>query len=335
MFIIKQFLFITIMILLFIGCKRKKVSLTGDETVDVADFIEAFEPLTLPYHITDTLVNKKDSDSLAISHKVFMQFVPDSIFIKAFGKGVNVKMYPLGKTGIEKKENYLLAKAVQGNKKAVYILCFDKDNKFTGAMPLLVPDQYSSTRQSALIDKNYTITKNIQRKNADASLSEGKDAYVFNSETKSFMLIMTDALDEKPAEVINPIDTLPKKNKFSADYIKSKTDYISIRDARKPGKVLFFVHFEKNNGECTGELKGEAALTSPNTAVYSAGGDPCVLQFTFLPAVVTMKEVEGCGSHRGLRCLFEGSYPRKKEAKPKEIKKKTTSKKQPDIVFLS
>ena len=194
-------------------------------------------------------------------------------------------------------------------------------------MPLLAPDQYVSTRQSVLIEKNFTITKSIQRKNGDGSISEGKDAYVFNSETKSFMLIMTDALDDKPAEVINPIDTLQRKNKLSADYVKNKTDYISIRDTRKAGKLLFFIHFEKNNGECTGELKGEATMTSATTAVYKNGGDPCVLQFKFSSSSVTMKEDEGCGSHRGLRCLFEGSYPRKKEVKPKEIKKKIAVKK--------
>jgi hypothetical protein len=327
MFIIKRLLFIVLAVALFMGCKRKKASLAGDEIVKVTDFIEAFEPLSLPCRITDSLVLKKDPDSLSIPHKIVTQFVPDSIFSKIFGKGAKVQIHPIGKTGIEKKEIYLLAKAEQGNKKAAYILCFDSDNKFTGAMPLLVPDQYVSTQQTALIDKNYTITKSIQRKNGDGSLSEGKDAYVFNSETKSFMLIMTDALDEKPTEVINPIDTLPRKNKFSADYIKSKTDYISIRDARKPGKVVFFVHFEKKNGECTGELKGEASFTSPNTAVYSSGGDPCVLQFTFSSSFAAMKEVEGCGSHRGLRCLFEGNYPRKKEVKPKTIKKKTAVKK--------
>ncbi|MES1214586.1 MAG: hypothetical protein ABUT20_03630 [Bacteroidota bacterium] len=327
MFIIKRLFCIVIMLTLFIGCKKKKASLSGDEKVEVTDFMEAFDPFTLPYRLTDTLVNKKDEDTSSISHKVFTQFVPDSIFSKVFGKGVKVKMYPVGKISVEKKEVYLVAKVAQGTKKASYILCFDKDNKFTGAMPLLIPDQYVSTQQFATIDKNFTITKSILRKNADGSISEGKDAYVFNSETKTFMLIMTDALDEKPAEITNPIDTLPRKNKFSADYVKSKTDYISIRDAHKPGKVVFFVHFEKNNGECTGELKGEAAFTSANTAVYRAGGDPCVLQFTFSTSAVTMKEVEGCGSRRGLRCLFEGSYPRKKEIKPKQTKKKTTIKK--------
>jgi hypothetical protein len=40
-------------------------------------------------------------------------------------------------------------------------------------------------------------------------MSEGKDVYVLNAEAKNFMLIMTDALEDKPTELINPIDTLP------------------------------------------------------------------------------------------------------------------------------
>ncbi len=308
--------------MLVVSCKRKKASLAGEEPVTVSDFIEAFEPVVLPYKVTDTFVNKKDKDSSLISHKIVTQFVPDSIFHKAFGKEATPKIYAIGKAGIEKKENYLLAKAVLGTKKIVYIFCFDKDNNFSGAMQFLVPDQNPATQQSGIIDKNYTITKSIQRKNGDGNISEGKDVYVFNAETKSFMLIMTDALDEKPAEVINPIDTLSKKNKFSADYVKSKADYVSVRDTRKPGRILFFIHSEKNNGECTGELKGEASLISPNIAVYRAGGDPCVLQLNFTTASVTIKEIEGCGSHRGLRCIFEGSYPRKKEIKAKQNKKK-------------
>jgi len=327
MIYIKRVWLIVLTISVFAGCKHKKVSLTGDEPVSVSDFIQAFGPLTLPYRITDSLVNKKDKDSLLISHKVFNQFIPDSIFSKAFGKGVIPKIYSLGKIAIDKKENYLLAKAVQDKRKVAYLLTFNKNDAFTGAMVLLAPDQSPSTRQISFIEKNYTITKSVQRRNSDGSTSEGKDAYVFNSESKTFMLIMTDALDDKPAEVINPIDTISRKNKFSGDYVKSKTDYVSVRDTRKPGRILFFIHSEKNNGECIAELKGEASLTSPNLAVYRAGGDPCVLQLSFTSTSVSLKEVEGCGSHRGLRCLFEGSYPKKKEAKPKTAKKKTASSK--------
>ena len=205
--------------MLVVSCKRKKASLSGDEPVTVSDFIEAFEPVALPYRITDTLVNKKDKDSSLISHKIITQFIPDSIFHKAFGKDAKPKIYAIGKAGIEKKENYLLAKAISGTKKVVYIFCFDKGDNFSGAMQFLAPDQNPASQQSGLIDKNYTITKSIQRKNGDGNISEGKDVYVFNAETKSFMLIMTDALDEKPAEVINPIDTISKKNKFHSHHL--------------------------------------------------------------------------------------------------------------------
>lgn len=327
MYLIKRCIFFILLIASLAGCKKKKASMTGEEPVEVTDFMEVFQPLTLPFKVADTLVNKKDKDSTVISYKIFTQFVPDSIFSKAFGKNVKPKIYPLGKAGLDKSETYLLAKAVQGNKKNVYLICFDKDNKFIAAMPLVVPDQSATTQQTGTIDKNFTITKNIQRKNADGSISEGRDAYVLNGDTKSFMLIMTDALDEKPAELINPIDTLPKKNKLSGDYLKNKTNIVSIRDTKRPDRILVFVHIEQNNGECVGELKGEATLKSPTLAEYSEAGNPCLVQFNFTGSTVTMKEVEGCGSYRGLRCLFDGTYTRKKEVKPKEPKKKTSTKK--------
>ncbi|MGC4036967.1 MAG: hypothetical protein QM764_13500 [Chitinophagaceae bacterium] len=322
----KALLFISVLSL-FVACKQKKVSMTGEDPVTISDFIEAFPVIDLPYRLTDTIVLKKDKDSSTISHKIFSEFVPDSVFTKTFGKGALPKVYSIGKISVGKKENYLLAKAVLDKHKVAYLFCFDDNNKFSGYTVLLFPDQNTATQQSTLIEKNYTITKSVLRKNQDGSISEGKDAYVFNSDSKSFMLIMTDALDDKPAEVINPIDTLARKNKFSGDYVKNKTDYVSVRDTRKPNKILFFIHSEKNNGECVAELKGEASLSAPNTAVYRAGGDPCVLQLNFSGTSVSLKEIEACGSHHGLRCLFEGSYPKKKEAKPKAIKKKSNQSK--------
>jgi hypothetical protein len=320
---INRTLVILLALIVISGCKRKKASMTGEDTVTVADFIEAFPAISLPYRITDSMMNKKDNDSLLISQKILTQFVPDTVFTKVFGKGAKPKIHSIGKASLDKKENYLLTKATLGTKKAAYIFCFDKDSKFAGYLPLLVPDQNNATQQSSMLDKNFTITKTILRKNTDGSVSDGRDVYVFNSESKAFMLIMTDALDDKPAEIINPIDTLSRKNKFSADYIKSKKDYVSIRDTHKGDRILFFIHSEKNNGECVAEIKGEASLTSANVATYRATGDPCNLQLAFTSSSVTVKEIEGCGAYRGSRCLFEGSYPRKKEAKAKPSKKKT------------
>ncbi|MEI9946663.1 MAG: hypothetical protein WDN26_20875 [Chitinophagaceae bacterium] len=313
------FIFLTT---LLIGCKsKKKASLAGEDPVEVTDFIDFFPAVKLPYAITDTSLLKKDKDSLLISYKVFTQFVPDSVISKVFGKGIKPKIYPMGK--VEGEETYLFAKAVAGAKRTAFVITFDgKDNLIT-AMPFLTPDQNSATQQTASLDSRYTLYKNMSRKNSDGTTSEGKDVYVLNSDAKNFTLIMTDALDDKITELINPIDTFSRKQKNAADYGSGKMNIVSIRDGRKKGLLTFFIHFEKSNGACTGELKGDAIIKSATQAEYREAGDPCSLQFTFTSSGVTLKEIEGCGSRRGLRCSFDGFYPRKKEAKSKPVAKKS------------
>jgi hypothetical protein len=95
---------------------------------------------------------------------------------------------------------------------------------------------------------------------------------------------------------------------------------VSFRDSRNVNKRRFFIHFEKNNGDCIGELKGEAVMKSATTAEYREPGEPCSLQFSFTGSAVTIKELTGCGSKRGVRCSFNGVYSRKKEIKPKTKK---------------
>jgi hypothetical protein len=313
--------------IIIISCKhRKKISLSGEEPVDIKDFIESFEPLSLPYQVVDTAVGKKKTDTLLISHNVFSHLIPDSILNKAFGKGVKPKIYPVGKITSD-QGNYLFLKALSTERKAIMVLCFDKKNKFITGMPVLQPDANPATQQFFVMDKRYTLSKNIIRKNPDGTISDGKNVYVLNEPARSFLLIMTDALDEQTIELINPIDSLSRRNKFSGDYARDKVNLVSIRDNKRPGRMTFFVHFEKKNN-CTGELKGDASFTSGNTAVFRGSGDPCVLQFTFTSSSVAMKEMEGCGSHRGLDCVFEGTFPKKKEPKKKEAKtpKKTSRK---------
>jgi hypothetical protein len=316
--------FIAVFVLL--ACKhKKKVSLSGEEPVDIADFIESFEPLNLPYQIADTSVAKRRKDSLLISYKVFTQLIPDTVLSKVFGKGVKPKIYAMGRIPASEQGNYLFVKALSADRKAALVICFDKKNNFITAMPVLQLDANPATQQFFSIDKRFTLSKSITRKNRDGTISDGKNVYVLNAPAKSFLLIMTDALDEKTVELINPIDSFSKKNKYAGDYIKDKVNLVSIRDNKKTDRVTFFVHFEKKNN-CSGELKGEARFTSPNTAVFRFAGDPCVLQFSFTSSSVTLSEMEGCGSHRGVDCLFEGTYPKKREPKKKEIKKKVRKK---------
>jgi len=294
--------------------------MSGEEPVQASDFIEFFRPVQLSYQLADSILPKKEKDSLLISYKIFTQFVPDSVLSKIYGKVTKLKIYALGRAVEPEAGTYLFVKTVTSDKKAVLILAFDKKHQFLAAMTALRLDASTATLQSVTMDRKYTITKTILRKNANGSMNEGKDVYVLNAAAKNFMLIMTDALEEKATELINPIDTISRKNKFSADYGSGKMNLVSIRDGRKNDRIHFFIHFEKNNGECTGELKGEAMFRSPNTAEYREPGDPCILKFIFSSGLVTLKE-EGCGSRRGVQCLFDGSFVRKKEAKPKKNKK--------------
>lgn len=320
----KRYGWLLFLVIMLAACKsKKKVSLAGDEPVEVGDFIDFFPDTKLPYVVADSNLLKKEKDSLLISYKVFTQFVPDSILHKIFGKNAKPKIYPMGKANGD--ETYLFAKTLSGDKRTALLLTFDKKNQFIAAMPLLSLDQSAATYQSGILDNRYTITKTVYRKNADGNINERKEVYVLNSGAKSFMLIMTDAVDDKVTELYNPIDTISRKQKYTADYGTGKMNLVSIRDGRKSDRLSFFIHFEKSNGECTGELKGEAIIKSPSLAEYRQGGDPCILQFRFTSSSVTVKELEGCGSRRGLRCSFDGVYPRKKEVKPKAAKAKTKS----------
>jgi hypothetical protein len=90
--------------------------------------------------------------------------------------------------------------------------------------------------------------------------------------------------------------------------VKDKKNFVAIRDGSKANRVIFFVHFEANNGDCTGEIKGEAEIVKPGFARYSAPGDPCALEFIFHFEQVTISELKGCGNYRGIKCFFSGSY---------------------------
>ena len=314
--------FLLVAFYLLSGCgSKKKPSLSGTDEVVISDFIESFELTKPPVEIADTTLNKKEKDSLLIGNKIFAQFVPDSVLIKVFGKNAKPKIY-LGKRVEIEKEKYLFVKAIAAEKKASLVLCFDKDNKFKAYLPLLVPDANPATSQVSGLDRRLSFYKTVVLKNPDGSADEGKEAYSYDSETGQFILIMTDPLDDRVQEVINPIDTLPKKNKFSADYVKDKMNIVSIRDDRKTGKLNFFIHIDRNNGDCSGELKGIATLTSANTAVYIQPGDACSLQFNFSSSSITLKELDACGAHRGVKCSFDGNFPRKKEIKPKTLAKR-------------
>jgi hypothetical protein len=240
-----------------------------------------------------------------------------------FGKELHPRLYAIGKVRVPDNETYLFVKASTAPRKGLFIICFDKKNKFAASRPILYSDNDASVHGVAIMDTKYTLSITHQRKGPEGQLLYTKDAYVYNG-SGGFMLILTESNEgsTRPAPIYNPIDTLSHRHKFTGDYSQDKRNFISVRDGRDPSRILFFVHFEKDDGACKGELKGDARFISPNVARYKANGDPCTIDFSFSATGVTMKEIDGCGNHRDIKCFFEGYYPRHKEAKNKPVKKK-------------
>jgi len=309
-----------LMVSLVMGCEEKKnVALTGEEPVEVEDFIAFFPEVTLPFRVADTSLTKNNGDSSLIAYSVLTQFVPDSVLSKDFGKG-KPKLYPLGRVKEKNRETYLFVKAVLGQKRTAYLVTFDKKNTYLNTLPLVKSGQNYTTHY-AVLDKKFQITTYRERKGKSGDiLNFKKNVYIYNSASNDFTLILTEPNVEIMEEVINPIDTLSQKNKYTGDYLVSKKNFISFRDGRNASEILFFTHFEKNKGECIGELKGTARFVSSKVARYKESGNPCTLEFTFTSSGVSMKEVEGCGTYRNIQCFFEGTYPKKKKKSAKENK---------------
>jgi hypothetical protein len=327
-----KYLWLIVLFMLLFSCKSKKVSLAeNDEQVDIPDFLEFFQPLKLPYHVTDTIFRHKEADTAVINNKLFTRLVPDTVLTRWFGKDGHPHLYAIGKIKVPRQETYLFVKGTTKDRRILYILCFDKKNHFSAARPILYSDNESGISGQASMDAKYTLTVSHQRKAADGQVLYKRDAYIF-SEESGFILILTESNEKgtKIPPVYNPIDTLSRKHKFSGDYAQDKRNFVSIRDGKDATRFLFFVHFEKEDGTCKGELKGEGKFGSPGFAHYKSYSDPCAIDFSFGSGGLTLKEQGGCGVHRDIKCFFEGYYQRRKEVekhgkagKPKPPIKKT------------
>ncbi|MDP4213302.1 MAG: hypothetical protein Q8926_11785 [Bacteroidota bacterium] len=307
----------------FAFCKHKPGnSAEKQKPVDIREFIGVFPATKLPANFGDSSLVRKSRDS-AISTAVLRQFVPDSLFRRYWGKNPKTRFYGSGKVAVKKAETYLFLKSVDGTRKGLYILAFDREDHFKAMLTLVFREDDADVQYVSSMDNKYTVTVNRQFKDARGPKFFKKSVYIFNGEG-AFTLIMTESNEQKAglAQIFNPIDSLSRKHKYTGDYIQDKRNFISVRDGRTSTVVRFFVHFEKEKGTCIGELKGEARFVSPTVARYSSNGDPCSIQFTFSDKNIRMKELEGCGNHRGIRCYFEGVYDKHKPGKEKPVKQK-------------
>lgn len=284
--------------------------MNSEESISAEEFVESFPELKLPFALHDSILDNKLGDSALISAKLLQEFIPDTVYRKDF-KNAKPKFYALGRAADKNEDKYLLIKVATAAKQVAYIVCFDKEDVFKAGMPLVTNSSDKNVELEGSLDKKFTISRNRKRKARDGQIYFSRNVYVYNNVGTFTLILMESNEVPEDAEIFNPIDSSAATFKWTGNYVKDKKNFISVRDGSKPNRLSFFIHFEKNNGECIGELKGEAEMIQPATARYSASGDPCSLEFKFENNKVTVAELSGCGNHRGIRCFFNDSYPKK------------------------
>jgi len=308
-----------LLLMVMTGCGEKKIDLSGEVPVKASDFIAAFPKITLPFAIADTNITKA-ADTVTIGYKTFLQFFPDSALTHIIGNNKKTVIHPVGK--IEKeKETYLLVNFT-GQKKITKLVVFvtDKKNKYLASKELLNTDMEADYTHSVSINREPTFLISKEKMGRENVVQFTRTGWVYNR-VGIFMVVINDSNeDPKKANIINPIDTVLRKNKYSGDYAQDKKNFISLRDSKKPGTYLFFIHFEKNEGSCTGELKGEMKMKTTTTAQYTGNGDPCIIDFNFGDTEITLKEQGSCGNHRGIKCFFDDTFQKKKDPRPNKKK---------------
>jgi uncharacterized protein YxeA len=299
-----------------LACKDKKSSNVDkvSSATQPNDLFKAYNPLKLPFSITDTnMAQLQNTDT--ISYSLFTQSVPDTIFNTPFGKSRKLSIYPIGKIEQKGKENYYATFVKDKNRSAVYLSVFDK-NKFVTDLPLVTSNE-DDVVNTASIDKKLSIVINKQWTVKNVMFYK-RTIYAYNN-SGIFTTVLTETNEDRSASagILNQFDTLPKRNKFSGDYTKGKKNVLYIRDTKTPGQYLFFVHFESESKDepCGGELRGYLKMTSDKAATYSVSGDQCVINFSFKGSQVKVTENGTCGNYRGIKCFFNDTYTKKKEAK--------------------
>lgn len=304
-----------------ISCRDKK-KLPEDGTVKVEDLYAAFDDLKLPYNVVDsTMQNMVDTST--ISYSVLTSFIPDTVFNKPFGKDRKFTIHPVGKVEVKDKETYLFTLVTSKTHAAVYLIVFNK-NKFSASMPLIINNDDDDAVNTASFDKKYSIVINREWTDKNEAFYN-RTIYAYNN-VGMFTTILTETNEPRTVvekTLINPLDTFPRRNKYSGDYMNGKNKFLSIRDGKTPTQYLFFVHFENDSEDepCGGEVKGQFNLVSENAGVFSQTGDPCVIDLTFSANQVKVKENGSCGNNRGIKCFFNDTYTKKKEPRSSTKKK--------------
>ena len=306
-------------VILMLSCSEQKTDLTGNTPLKINDFNKVFKTASLPVTLSDSNL-KKMVDTIQIGRKALAQFLPDSVVENIISvKESKATLHPIFK--IEKEEEYyLLINVHHLTYQEIAVIAFSKKNVFLGHKIIAEFDENQKNShhygKTLSINREPTFLVEENKMGDDNTFTYEKKGWAYTDST--FKLIFFDS-NKKPKStlIINPIDTLPMNNLHSGDYARDAKNFISIRDYSIQNKYQFFLHFEKKEGTCVGELKGLLTFNK-NQATYSEKGDPCIIHFNIVGNVIKIKEDGNCGNHRNMTCYFNDNYDKKRKPKKKK-----------------
>jgi hypothetical protein len=312
--IIMRFAVLVLLILsITSSCGKRQANLATDESAAPDVFIESFPALELPFSMTQSSIAKSPGDSFLINPKLLGSFVPDSVFRRDFRRNDKLRFHAIGRVSEKKGETYLFVRAASASRTQAFLLVYDADNNFKVSMPVIRGNDRRRTDEFVM-DKRFGLSVIHTRKGREGQQLFTKEVYVYNT-AGVFTLVMTESNEVvEQEEVYDPIDTLRATHPLSGNYIISKTDFVTVRDGKSSNRLQFFIHMEKSGGDCFGELRGEMDVVKPGVAHYNKADDHCVLEFSFKGNTLVLRELEACGNHRSVRCVFSGTYRKKKMA---------------------
>lgn len=295
------------------GCKSKQTHKAGDRPVTFADFRTLFPERQVPYKLSaDSLRQQRPADSLALKPDVLKQFLTDTLAGTDFPKPAAVRYFPLAH--LEGANlHYFVVLAADRATSAAYLCFTDPKGKYLNRALVASKSTGSSQGMSFNLDSRHLIKISTEKELGPSRTALKEDFYTAGADGK-LTLIMTNSNEPTTAgQIFNPIDTLPRKHKYSADYTSGDMSIVSIRDGQDPKTFQFFITFSKDNGACKGELTGTGHFTGSNKGEYKDKESSCGISFQFSSSRVNIREIGGCGAYRGIKCFFEGSFTKKKK----------------------
>lgn len=311
-------LWFSLILMIISSCHPKGRASQEGGVFTYSDLLLQFPVFNLPFKYNEDSLQKILPDSLQLDAKRTGKFIPDSLWFPEGKTHVKTDIYPLGQRRYHNLR-LLMIKVVSPVTQKADLLIYGKDGKLIGVKEIASASKANPNQVfSFSLDNKFLLRVNERKQLDNGFVITREQVYGINPDG-SLLLIMTNTNEPaNPNSFTNPIDTLPHKDHFSGDYYTTKYDMVSIRDGKTKNTFRFFIHLNKSNGDCTGELDGTGKFTRKDIGEFQEQNGPCAVRFRFSPGRVTIEEVGGCGAYRGINCLFDGTYSLKREKKKQE-----------------